>query len=204
MNRNRQVLCVSLLVAVSIAIAFPALAAAAAPTYAITAANVTMPRVGIGSLPYTVAGIPMTGILAITCQYSGPPTTAKIPLCFQAIAPAPVTAGQTVKGVVGLFPPNGPVPASLHGTNRAPWTGLALAGVLIVGVGLRRRARSWLVLTLFAGASLAGLAAISACGGSMNGMTPGTYQYTVTADNEANSMTPLGQGVSTTITVTVP
>jgi hypothetical protein len=76
--------------------------------------------------------------------------------------------------------------------------------MLIAGAGLRRTARGWLALILIAGALLAGLAAISACGGSTNGMTPGTYQYTISADNEANPMTPLGQGVSTTVTVTVP
>lgn len=178
--------------------------ARATPEFAITVTSVIMPRTGIGSLPYTVTAIPLTGTLAISCQYSGPATTAKIPLCFQATAPAPVTAGQTVKGAIGLFPPNGPLPASLHRTNHAPWAGLALAGMLIAGAGLRRTARSWLALILIAGALLAGLAAISACGGSTNGMTPGTYQYTISADNEANPMTPLGQGVSTTVTVTVP
>jgi hypothetical protein len=35
-------------------------------------------------------------------------------------------------------------------------------------------------------------------------MTPGTYPYTITAGNEANPNTPVGQGVSTTISVTVP
>jgi hypothetical protein len=35
-------------------------------------------------------------------------------------------------------------------------------------------------------------------------MTPGTYPYTITANNEGNPNTPLGVGVSTTIEVTVP
>jgi hypothetical protein len=57
---------------------------------------------------------------------------------------------------------------------------------------------------LVAVGTFAGLAGISACGGNSNAMAPGTYQFNLTADNEAGGNVPLGQGVSTTISVTVP
>jgi hypothetical protein len=44
---------------------------------------------------------------------------------------------------------------------------------------------------------------ISACGVSGSVITPGTYPYKTTAENESSSVTPLGQAVSTTISVTV-
>jgi hypothetical protein len=84
-----------------------------------------------------------------------------------------------------------------------PMAGLALAGALLLGFGMRRRASRWLTLVLLAVGTLAGPAGISACGGSGNGMTPGTYLYTITASFEADPVTPLGQAVTTTISVTV-
>jgi hypothetical protein len=35
-------------------------------------------------------------------------------------------------------------------------------------------------------------------------MTPGTYAYTISADNESGGVTPLGVATTTTIQVTVP
>ena len=79
--------------------------------------------------------------------------------------------------------------------------GAALAAVLLLGLGFRRRGRSWLALAVLCVAFLAGM---TACGGSSNGMTPGTYPYTITAVNNATSTTPLSVMVNTTINVTVP
>ena len=42
------------------------------------------------------------------------------------------------------------------------------------------------------------------CAGGGNGMTPGTYAYTLTASNEATPNTPLVAAATTTIHVTVP
>ena len=75
-----------------------------------------------------------------------------------------------------------------------------LAAALLIGLGIRRGSRRWLMMTTLIAVALAG---VSACDGNANGMTSGTYQYTVTAGNEANSNTPLGQGVSWTINVIV-
>ena len=91
-----------------------------------------------------------------------------------------------------------PLPASmLHRDGPA----LELAGVLLIG--LRIRPRNWrrFAPTFFVLCVMGGLAAICACGGSnnSNGMTPGTYQYTVTAV-DINT----GAHVNTNVAVTVP
>jgi hypothetical protein len=76
---------------------------------------------------------------------------------------------------------------------------LALAGVLLLGFGFRRSARRWLVLVLLAAAGLAGLTGISACAGTGNGLTPGTFPYTIVGtDNTTN------ESVSSSFMVTVP
>lgn len=171
--------------------------AATAP-FAITATNVTMSP---GSNPvsqFTVTGIPLTGTLTIGCAFSGAAGMAsKAPICPMTPPRAPyqVSAGGTVQGAIAFYPPGGPIPAA------APVAGAALAGVLLLGLGFRRMGRSWLALVVLCVAFLAGM---TACGGSSNGMTPGTYPYTISASNESGSTTPLGQQVSTTINVTVP
>lgn len=178
----------------------------ATSAYAITAANVTMPMHGNGSTQYTVTAIPMSGTLSVSCQYAGMGTNLKIPDCNYGpvVAPTPVTAGQTVKGTISFYPYGSAVPVGLRRTRAAPWTGLTLAGAFLLGFGLRRRTRRLLALVALAVGTLGGLSAITACGGNPNAMTPGTYQFTLTAANEAGGNAPLGQGASTTISVTVP
>ncbi|MDE3187307.1 MAG: hypothetical protein KGM96_07260 [Acidobacteriota bacterium] len=171
---------------------------AATTPFAITATNVTMSP---GSNPvsqFTVTGIPMTGTLTVACAFAGAASMAsKAPICPMTPPRAPyqVNAGGTVQGVIAFYPPGGPIPAA------APVAGAALAGVLLLGLGFRRRGWNWLALVVLCVAFLAGM---TACGGSSNGMTPGTYPYTISASNESGSTTPLGQQVTTTINVTVP
>lgn len=173
------------------------------PAYAITAANVTMPISGNGLTQYTVRGIPSTGTLAVSCQYSGQPTTARIPICtYGPRGLMQVTAGQSVTGTIQFFPFGSAIPASAQRRNR-PGGALALAGMLLVGLGLRR-GLSGILRTLVLAIALAGVVGVTGCGANPDAMTPGTYSYTITADNEASPNTPLGQGVSTTIQVTVP
>jgi len=179
-----------------------ALPATAVPAFTIKAPSVTMPFSGNGSTQYTVSQIPFTGFLSVSCQYSGPTTDAKLPTCsYGPLRVDPVTAGQTVTGTMQFFPYGVAVPADLYRTSRVP-SGLALAGGILLGFGLWRRPRRWLRLVVLAVAALAGLAGLSACGGTFNGGTPGTYQFTLTAANGA-SLTSLVVGASTTITVTV-
>jgi hypothetical protein len=183
--------------------------ALAATPFTITAANVTMPSSGNGSTEYTVTGIPAAGTVEIGCLFSGTITTAKIPNCtYGPVELIPVTAGQTLTGTIEFYPFGVAVPAGLHRMPRRsgnfPAAGLALTGALMLGFGWRRRARRWLMLSVIAVGTLAGLAGISACGGNSRAMTPGTYQYTVTAVYAPSPQTPLEDLTTTTINVTVP
>jgi hypothetical protein len=179
----------------------------AAEPFTITATNVTMPASGNGSSQFSVTNIPITGTVNIATSYAGTDTGAKMPIC----ADTPpvlysVKAGGTLTGTIACYPYGAAIPASLHGephrSGHLPAAGLALAGALLVGFGFRRGASRGLALTLLAAATLACLEAISACGGNSNAMTPGAYQFTISADNEG-TVTPLGQLATTTITVTV-
>jgi hypothetical protein len=181
-------------------------AALASAPYAISATNVTMPATGLGFTQYTVTGIPMTGTLSVTCQYAGTETDLKIPICTYGPVHslAPVTAGQMVTGTISFYPYGSAIPAGMHRPRRSLVGGLALMGALCAGFAWRRRARRWFTV-MVAATALVGLAAVNACaGGSLSSTTPATYQYTISADNESSGPTLLGQGVSTTISVTVP
>ncbi len=184
-------------------------ALAVTPPFAITATNVTMPMTGNGSSQYTVTSIPLTGTLGITCQYTGPMTVAKIPICPMTPPVAnQVTAGQTFTGSITFYPYGAPVPAGLHRMpHRSRYlsaTGLSLAGAFMLGFGARRRRWRWLTLVFFAAGTLAGMMEIGACGGNSSNMTPGTYPYTISANWESSGPAILGSLATTTINVTVP
>jgi hypothetical protein len=205
--RVRSLPAFSRIFAVSFFALFGLRAIAATSDFAITAANVNMPASGNGSSEYTVTAIPMTGSLTVTCQYSGAATVARIPNCtYGPIEALPVTAGQTVTGTIDFLPYGSAVPLGLHRQAHAPGAGLALAGALLLGFGFRRRARGWFALVVLAVGTLAGVAGITACaGGSMVSMTPGTYQYTISAGNVPGGSNLLsGMSTSTTINVTIP
>jgi hypothetical protein len=185
---------------------------ASTPDFAITAANVTMPSSGYGSSQFTVTGFGGAGLLSINCVYSGPATEARIPTCADVISPVPTTSGEdSYTGTITFIPYGAVPPPAAAGlpseTSRSsllPAAGLALAGALLFGFGLRRKASRWLVITLFAASTLAAVAGISACaGGSSNGMTPGSYPYTVAASFIPGN-TNLIIGTSTSINVVVP
>ena len=176
---------------------------ASAPAYAITATNVTMPASGNGITHYTVTGIPSTGTLTVSCEYSGPPTTARLPICtYGPLGALPVNTGQTVTGTIQFFPFGSAIPASAQ-RRHGPVGALTWAGLLLVGLGLRRRLSGFLQMLVLA-IAVAGVVGVTGCGANPNAMTAGTYAYTITASNEASPNTPLGQGVSTTIQVAVP
>lgn len=177
------------------------LSPAAAPSYAISATNVTMPSSGGTSSPYTVTQVQFTGTLVVTCQYSGPTTVARIPTCYAPPVALAVTAGQSYTGAVTLDPWGVPIPVGARRPGRWPLGGLALTGALVLGIGLRRRRSGPMAMMVLA----LGLMAMGACSASpSNGMTPGTYVYTISADNESGGVTPLGVAATTTIQVTVP
>lgn len=188
---------------------FPALAAT--PGFTLAATNVTMSSSGSGgqgSSSFTLTSVDgYSGSIRISCTAPIPPAGVKVPLCDTGGAVAPPTytlsANQVVTGTIPLdnaVAPCNPCPVSLprhrdHGLGQ----GVGLAGALLFAFGLRRRAARWLTLACLAFASLAVLAAISACGGNNNVVTPGTYAYQITAMDINTSA-----AVSTSINVTVP
>ena len=176
----------------------------AAEPYAVTATDVTMPKSGIGITDYTVSGIPINGTLTVGCTYSGPTTTAHIPICTYgpAHAPDPVTAGQTVTGSINFYPYGSAIPATAQSTKSAWPAGAVLAAGLLIGFGIRRKMPRWLAAVVLV-AGIGGAIAVTGCGGGGNGMTPGTYSYTISATN-GGELNPLLAEASTKISVTIP
>jgi hypothetical protein len=186
-------------------------ALAATPAFTVTANNVVMSSSassGLGSSAFTLTSVNgYTGTVGINCNPPTPPAGVNVPYCGGggglAWAPYALTANQVKTGSIGFFNarvPCGPCPVSLPrrgGRGLAP--GLALAGVLLLGFGFRRRAQRRLMLILLAAGTLAGLAGISACGGDKSVVTPGTYTYTITAMDMSTNVS-----VTTTVNVTVP
>jgi hypothetical protein len=180
---------------------FGAYGLAATPAFSVSATNTAMPSSGFGSIPVELTAIDgYVGSITTNCNPLNPPAGARLPICGGPTAPRvyQLTANQTVTGSITLMPYGEvvPLPASMLHRGGPP---LALAGVLLFG--LRIRPRNWRrhVPTFIALCVLGGLAGICACGGNSNGMTPGTYQYTVTAAD-------INTGVFTTtnVTITVP
>jgi hypothetical protein len=187
----------------------PVARALASTPFAITATNVTMPSSGNGVSNYTITGIPAPGTVTIGCLFSGTITTARIPTCtYGPITSIPVTADQALTGTIEFYPFGVAVPVELHRTPRRsghlPAAGGALAGALMLGFGARRRRWRWLALAVFALGALGTAGGMIGCGGVSTSMTPGTYQYTITASYEASGTAPLGRILSTNIEVTVP
>jgi hypothetical protein len=193
-------------------VVFGSSAPAPTPAFTITASNVTMSSngsSGVGSSSFTLTSVNgYTGTVGLNCSPPTPPTGVIVPYCdwsSGAIARPPyaLTANQVLTGsipFINAIPPCNPCPVSLPrrgGHGLAP--GLALAGALLFGFGIRRRAARWLMLTLLAAGALAGLAGIGACGGNNNVVTPGTYTYTITA-MDMNTFA----SVNTSVNVTVP
>ncbi len=192
-------------------------APAATPGFTITTTNVTMSSSGSngsGSSSFTLTSVDgYTGSVSVGCNPPTPPTGVTVPYCGNGVPepgaipvqpPITLTADEVVTGTISFYnsplPCSSPCPVSLPrrgGHGLAP--SLALAGVLLLGFGFRRRAARWLTLTLLAMGALAGLAGISACGGNKSVVTPGTYAYTVAARDVNTSAT-----VSTSLNVTVP
>jgi hypothetical protein len=162
---------------------------------------------GFGGIVFKLTSINgYAGTIGVAnCTPTSPPAGAKLPICGGGSTTSPrytLTANATMNGSITLSPYGDTVPGTVtmvthtgHG-EAAAW---ALAGVLLLGLGFRRRAARWLTLTLFAVGTLASLAGICACGGNSNAMTPGTYPYTLMAA-DINT----GTSVSTTVNVTVP
>ncbi len=216
MNERRVLLLFAAILAISLGPAGKS-ALAATPSFTISASNVTMPASGNGSIPFTLTSVNgYSGTIGVDCSPPNLPAGTTLPACGGSpIAVSyTLTADAVTQGTVPLSatlcPPSNPsvCPVKFNRTRRGFGAGLALAGVLLVGLGFRRRTARWFTLMLLAAGTLAGMAGMTACGG--NTLTPGTYTFTVTG----YTFTVTGQGTgtttdaqlteSTTVNVTVP
>jgi len=184
-------------------------ALAATPDFTLTASNVTMSNSGssgAGSSSFTLTSVNgYTGTVEVGCVPPTPPVGVNVPICNFGgpVRPAyTLTANQVATGTIAFLNSN-PCPECLVSVARRGGYGLApslaLAGALLFGFGIRRRGARWLTLTLLTVGTLAGLAGISACGGSNSVVTPGTYSYTITATDITTQVS-----VTASISVTVP
>jgi hypothetical protein len=178
-----------------------------APSITISTSNVTMPSSGTVTIPFTLTSVNgFVGSVAVDCIAPTEPVGVNAPYCedYGPVRAYPLTADGTATGSyqVVAIPPN-VVPAAraanlLRLDQGASW---ALAGVLMLGIGLqRKRTRRFARVLLAIGViGLTGLG-ISGCGGPPT-LTPGAYVFTL----NANSVSPaMGPFASTTSTVTVP
>lgn len=219
MQKYRLPALLGILAVVAVMLSGAPLWAAATPSFTITATNVTLSSStssGAGSSSFTLTSVNgYAGQVRVGCQPPIPPAGVKVPYCGYGVPiptgaavpaepPITLTANEAVPGTISFYnaavPCGNPCPVNLPSQgHRGLPQGLALAGALFFGFGFRRRAARWLTLTLLAVGALAGLAAISACGGDNNVVTPGTYTYTISATDVTTSVS-----VTTSINVTVP
>ncbi len=182
-------------------------APAPTPNFTISASNTTMPTTGTGAIPFTITSVSgYTGQIVVECMAPDPPPGVREPECGGGPIPAPIdlAANSSTTGDVPISPYVyvGPtLTGTLKHSGRVWERGPALAGLLMLGLGLRRRKVPGLYskrLLLSCGL-LIGLAGLNACGGVLT-LTPGTYTYTLDAIAQANA----SHSVSTTLQVVVP
>jgi len=190
-------------------------ALAATPAFTLSATNVTMPlntqttcsssgcTTQYGYSTFTLTSVNgYTGGPQVTCAAVNPPSAAILPACYQhGLMPALPANGSVSGEILFIAPGQGipPSPASLLERTGHIASGLVLSAVFLFGFARRRRAAHWFSLILLALATLGGTAAISACGGASNSMTPGTYSYSITATDSGT-----GDTSATTISVIIP
>ena len=210
MNERRKLLTFVAILTIGLGLA-GGRAVAATPSFAIAASNVTMSATGSSVVTFTLTSVDgYSGSVNVICNPTNAPAGASLPLCGQSSAIADpqaykLEANGKVQGsfpLLATFPScSNPCPVRLDRPRRGSSSVLALAGALVFGFGFgfRRRAAGWFVLTLVAFGALAGMASLSACGGSGKTLTPGVWPYVVQAGAQGTNET-----ASTTINVTVP
>jgi hypothetical protein len=164
-----------------------------------------MPSSGLGSTDYTLRSVDgYSGSILIECHILDPPSpNIKVPTCtYGPLELIPLGPDQIVSGKVFFYPPGSAVPvvaeqrrSNSSGRGTVQLCGLALASVALIGLAHRGRALRWLALGALA---ILGLGGISACGGSGNTMTPGTYIYMIQGVDATNHVN------ATQIQLTVP
>jgi hypothetical protein len=140
----------------------------------------------------------------MSCVPPDEPANVTLPFCEVGgpVIVVGLTANETVKQSFELLA-SLPVPDPVKFELRKQRGGVvfALAGAVLLGLGVGRRRSSWSCRIFVAFGLLCGLTVIGACGGSQKTLTPGNYLYTITA-TEQGSASPIT--ATATLTVTVP
>ncbi len=179
-----------------------------APSFTISASNVTMPSSGTVPIPFTLTSVNgFAGMVSVTCVAPTEPMGVTAPYCDQGgpVLAYTLAADGTATGSISIIAiePN-PVPlATRSGLARhSEGSSWAMAGLLVIGIGLRRkRARQLTGVSLGVGVMIV-LAGIGLCGcGGPPTLTPGAYVFKLKATSV--SITP-SMTASTTSTITVP
>ncbi len=189
--------------------------AAQTPSFTISASNAIMPpdvttcSLGVCSMHLGGSTATLTslsgyaGSVLIRCGPANAQPGGNLPYCI-LVGPGEVSLAANQKITVPLNLSWQPIPAAVthplhHGNGGKPaWP--ALAGVLLFGLGFRRRAARPLLLLVFAFGTLAAMASISACSAGHNPATSKSYTYQVTATEYPS----LSASASTTFVLTIP
>ena len=177
------------------------------PSITISATNVTMPSSGSVAISFTLTSVNgFVGSVTVDCIAPTEPAGVKAPFCedYGPVRAFPLTADGTATGsyeVVAIPPQTEPAARGANLWRHDEEASWALAGVLILGIGLqRKRTRRFArVLLAIGGIGLTGMG-LSGCGGPPT-LTPGAYVFTL---NATAILPALGPSASTTSTVTVP
>jgi hypothetical protein len=205
MKRHTTLLCLASLLTLTIGAA-TAQPPAPAPSFTISAPNITMPSSGTATVNFTLTSVDgFTGTVAVNC--AAPTVSANVILPYIDLGGPlhayTVTANAATTGNFNLLatPPLA-VPAALNHPARRSTLVWSLAGVFLLGLGLRRRKSLRYTHLLLAVGLLIGVSGITACAGPET-LTPGTYTYTLTATQVDVPAIPSATA-TTTFTVTVP
>jgi hypothetical protein len=201
--RNKALVCLAVLSAV-VSTAFAA-GPAPAPSFTISASNVTMASNGIATVPLTLTSVNgFVGAVAVGCSAPTVAVGVRAPFCgdYGPARAYPLTADGTATAsinVIAIEPDVVPAAraAKFGRGHEGNW---ALAGVLLLGIGLRKKSRRFVGAWLSVGViGLVGMG-ISGCGGPPT-LTPGAYVFTFNATAVDGAPT---FAASATATVTVP
>ncbi len=179
-----------------------------APSFTISASNVAMPSTGTVSIPFTLTSVNgFAGLVGVTCAAPTEPMGVKAPFCNQGgpLMAYTLTADGTTTGsisIVAIQPNPVPLVSRSRPAKRREGVGFTLAGLVVLGIGLRRNGgRQLSRIALAAGmmVALAGMGLVG-CGGPPT-LTPGAYVFSLNANSVSASP---ALTASTTSTVTVP
>lgn len=185
-----------------------------APSFTISASNVTMPSSGAVVVPFKLTSVNgFAGTLTVGCTAPAEPATVKAPFCDEGgpLLAYTLAANATTSGsftILAIQPNPTPLTAAAIPPGRSTGSRWALTGGVLLALGLRRKAARalarrrltvGLLAVLVSGMCVAGMCG---CGGSPT-LTPGVYVFTFTA-NAGEGSTNVSQSASTTASVTVP